>query len=137
MVATTTRSAPGTPHTWLPHNSFTLFLRMEHKLRNVSKKIIGLNINSKLCHQGNYLAKQQAPAIPPCTNHSRCTMNVDGNVPIGNEKEAAKAIVQTISTHGIYVSLITSDGDSQAHEGVKLAQECKPVPILKYHGSST
>ena len=62
-------------------------------------------------------------------------MNVEGSVSIGNEIKAAKSIEKHINAHGIYVCQVTSDsdGDNQAHEGIKSAQQSKPVPVLKHH----
>lgn len=87
-----------------------------------SKRIIGVNIASKLCLVASRMRNKGEEVT--CPHHAGyCTADISESSVIGNEGTWSEKVAKNLT--GINIAGYTGDGDSTSHAGVQKAQPCR------------
>ena len=85
------------------------------------EQVITLSTFNQLCHSCRILKSKGIDVVCPGGSPG-CTANLAMDETIGDEKRGAKAAIENMKQSKVNIGVFTSDGDSQAFQGIKEAQ---------------
>ncbi|KAL4241145.1 lens induction in camera-type eye [Mactra antiquata] len=88
-----------------------------------SKKVIGVNIASKVCIIGSRLRNKGKNVTCP-NHHGKCTANISPDAVIGDEEKWSASVAQQIQSE-VKIVGYTGDGDAKSHQGVSRVTQSK------------